>query len=163
LCKLRVGLTRFEEGLDGDAEPPVGGDLDEVSERDRAERRALVGALDLDDVLVALGGLRPAHDDLESPARLSGVHVAVTQGGEERDPLRVLRPAEGGHGGLALVAVVARKIGERGVERLRVARRGSGEPRHEQGEREETTHHQAFLAYVPFSFTQSQPLSGLVY
>src|SRR5207245_2505607 len=71
--------------------------------------------------------------------------------------------AEHGHGRLALVAVVDHEIGQglQRLRRLRVARRGCGEPRHQQQQEEQP--HQAFFWYVPWCLTQSQPLSGLVY
>src|SRR4029453_6170885 len=46
---------------------------------------------------------------------------------------------------------------------------GGGEPRQQHERQQDVLHHrrgsvtQAFLVYVPFSFTQSHPLSGLVY
>jgi hypothetical protein len=143
--ELQARLIGIEERLDGDAQPAVGGDLDQAGQRHRAQRLSVVGGCDLDDLGVALGGLGAAHHNLGVLGLAARVHVAVAQRGEELQPLRIPGPADHGDGRLALVRVVDDEIGERldGLGGLRVARRRTGEPRHDQ--QHEQSLHQAFF------------------
>src|SRR2546426_581883 len=158
-----ASVSGAEEGLDGDRRPPVGGDLGEARHGDGAERLAVVGRRDLDQLRVAPRRLGAADHHLHRLALGPRVDVAIAERAEEREPLRIPAGAERVHRRLALVAVVHREVGEslESFRRLRVARRGSGEPRHEQ--QQQQTLHQAFFWKVPWCLTQSQPLSGLVY
>ena len=143
--ELSARLVGIQERLDRDAQPPVGRDLDEPRQRHRAKRLPLVGGCDLDHLGVPLGGLRPTHHDLEVLAFAARVDVAVAERAQEVQPLRIARAADDVDRRLPLVRVVDGEIGEglEGVGRLRVARRGAGEPRHEQ--QQEQTLHQAFF------------------
>ena len=145
--ELRPRLVGVEKRLDGDAQPTVGRDLREARHGHGAERRPGVGGCDVDELGVALGGLGTAHHHLQRLALRACVHVTVTQCGQQLEPLRIARAAEHVHGGLALLGVVGREVGERleGLRRLRVARRHSGEPRHEQRQQQQRTRHQAFF------------------
>jgi hypothetical protein len=150
--KLRARLVGVEERLDGDTQPPVGGEFGEARDRYSAEWLAVVRRHDLDDVLVAFRGLGAADDDLARVGLASRVDVAVAERGEELEPLWIATATEHGHRGLALVAVLERDVAERleRLGRLRVARRGSGEPRHGQQQEQKRTRHQAFFWYVPW-------------
>src|SRR5207247_193850 len=123
------------------------------------ERLSIVGADDVDDVLVAAGRLAAADHELGGAPVRARVDAAVAERAEELDPLRVARLAEDGDGGLAFVGVVGPEIGQRSGDlggrrgAGRVARRSHGEPHDQRKENGETDH--AFFWYVPSYLTQS--------
>src|SRR5438876_1230341 len=87
-----------------------------------------------------------APDECSPPSAWAArIRTAASPRAREVQPLRIARAADDVDRRLRLVRVVDGGIGEGlgGVGRLRVARRGAGEPRHEQ--QQEQTLHQAFF------------------
>ena len=154
--QLRACFVGFEERFDGDTQAAVGGDLRQARDRHGAERLLVIRCGDLDDILIALRGLRPRHDDLDRLALGARVHVALAQRREELEPLRVLGASDDRDRCLALVGIVDREVGQR-LERLgglRVARRRNGEPRDEQQQQQSL--HQAFSGVLTPSRASSR-------
>jgi hypothetical protein len=149
--QLALRLVGVEKRLDGEPEAPVSRDFLQVGQRHRAERLAIVGAGDVDHVLITRGGLGAADHQLGPTGARARVDAAVAQRAQELNPLRVPRLAEDGHGRLPLVRILADEIGERrgdlgGRRRSggRVARRTRGEPRDQRKENGETRNHAFF-------------------
>src|SRR5438067_2348118 len=105
---------------------------------------AVVGSLDLDQVLIALGRLGAAHEDLDLATDLARVDVAVAQRAQAGEPLRIAGAAQHGDGRISPVGVRAGQVGQRALDigggRGGVAHGRSREPRHEQHEGERSNH-----------------------
>ena len=91
--KLRLGLVGVEKRLDHETEAAVGRDFLQVRQRHGAERLAVVGAGDVDDVLIALRGFGAADHELGLPGARARVHAAVAERAQELNPLRIARLA----------------------------------------------------------------------
>jgi hypothetical protein len=149
--ELHLRLVGVEERFDGQPEAPVGRHFFELGQRHRAQRLTIVRAADVDHVLVALGGLAAADQELGLAGPRARVDAPVAERAQELNPLRVPRLADHGDGRFPLVRVVTREIGQRRSDLGRgrgsggrVARRSRGEPRDQRKENGETRDHAFF-------------------
>ncbi len=167
LANWHARLVGIEERLDGDAQPPVGRDLDQVGHRHRAQRAAVVGA--------SRSRSRPCRPcvDLPPPTTTSSCPPFLraytlpsrsaarnaSHFGSRVSPITATAASRRSASAPARSAS-ARSTSAAGRAAWPTA--GAGEPRHDQQREGEPSHH-AFFWYVPWCLTQSQPLSGLVY